>query len=97
MVPVFPVFLPMIISSPNYTQYSLLEALTSITAATALDTNPEAVSNCVFHRHDPLRQAKSQAKEDKKRPLPSEWVKRHAEDEPPDQLQVGEEVECSNW
>ncbi len=42
-----------------------------------------------------LRQGMTNAKEHKDGPLPSERIDRNAESEPPDQLQISEEIESS--
>ena len=67
----------------------LLEAHTLISPMIPV----HAVEKLLLHIHNHLRQVEPDAEEDKDGPLPPEGVEADAEDEPPDQLEVCEEVE----
>lgn len=53
----------------------------------------QAVPDFVLDLDDIPGQDKPKAEEDEQGPLPAERIEGHAEDEPPDQLEVREEVE----
>jgi hypothetical protein len=54
--------------------------------------NSQALPDLIFATDHGAGQSAANAKEDKKCPLPTEWVDCDAEGEPPDQLKIGKEV-----